>query len=125
MFPFWPYPLSPFKPRNNHEARFWGVHAANPRIYAAINAHAQAMIAQGRTHYGVEAFFASIRWDTGLSMNGEPFKMNDHYTAYYARFWLQNNPANWDFFELRRVRGEYPRRQPPPYDNEGQGLLFP
>jgi len=109
-YPFWPYPLDPKKPRNKHEAKFWEVHALNPAIYDKINAQAQTLLSQGRTHYGVEAFFASIRWDSVLGMNNEEFKMNDHYTAYYARFWLQNNPYFWGFFELRRVKGEYPKK---------------
>jgi hypothetical protein len=84
------------------------------------------MLCQGRDRYGVEAFFASIRWDTGLGMAGEPFKMNDHYTAYYARFWLQNNRFHWGFFELRRVSGEYPqdRARSIRFDSAGQGLIF-
>jgi len=126
-FPFWPYPLDPENPRNEIEARFWVVHRENPEIYQRVNSHCVAMILQGRTRYGVDAFFNTIRWDTGLSMNGEEkFKMNDHYRPYYARLWLQNNEAHWGFFELRRVKGEYEWRPPPPpteFDDKGQGLL--
>jgi len=123
-YPFWPYPMDPHRPRNKHEARFWAIHAANPRIYLAIDAHAQDILSQGRSHYGVDLFFSSIRWDTGLSMEDETYKMNNDLRAYYARYWLQNHEENWDFFELRRVHGEHPWKLPPAYDSDGQALLW-
>jgi hypothetical protein len=124
-FPFWPYPLTPFKPRNKIEVRFWEIHVRNPKIYERIDAQCFAMIAQGRRRYAVDAFFNTIRWDDTLAMNGEEFKMNDHYRPYYSRLWLQNNPEHWGFFELRRVKGEYPHRFPPPWHfKDGEGLLF-
>jgi len=128
QYPFWPFPLDPARPRNKIEVRFWAIHLVNPRIYKRIDDQCWSMLAQGRIRYGVDAFFNTIRWDSGLSMNGEDeFKMNDHYRPYYARLWLQNNPEHWGFFELRRVKGEYPPRPPrapPSYDPDGQGVLL-
>jgi hypothetical protein len=75
----------------------------------------------------VDAFFNTIRWDTEEAMQGEEFKMNNDFRPYYARLWLQNNPDHWDFFEVRRVKGEEPpppAHQPPSYDPDGHGLLF-
>ena len=67
------------------------------------------LIGEGRKRYAVDAFFNQLRWHASASMDPpEPWKMNDHYRPYYARFWLQNNEAHWGFFELRRVKGEYP-----------------
>ena len=107
-FPFWPYPLDPARPRNKHEALFWGVHTVQPLIYSSVERQAHLLLAMGRSHYGIKEFFEGMRWESSLAMNGEPFKINNNYPAYYARLWLQNNPAHWDFFALRRVRGEYP-----------------
>jgi hypothetical protein len=128
QYPFWPYPLDPDRPRNDIEVRFWHLHRRLPQIYWIIDRECKVLIAKGITHYGLQAFFESIRWDTGISMEEtEIFKMNNDFPAYYARLWLQNNPDHWGFFELRRVKGEYPQRPPPPsfsFDPDGQGLLF-
>jgi hypothetical protein len=124
--PFWPYPLDPDHPRNDLEARFWAVHAVTPQVYETIDAFAKSLLSSGRSRYGVDAFFNAIRWDSGLGMDGEPFKMNDHYRPYYARLWLQNNESYWGFFELRRVKGEFPEPPPhPPYSWDlDRGTLF-
>jgi hypothetical protein len=127
-FPFWPYPLERERPRNQIEVRFWNLHELHPEIYERIDRECKLLISNGRTHYGVQSFFESIRWETDLSMqegeNGELFKMNNDFPAYYARLWLQNNPFFWDFFELRRVKGEYPKKPRPNYDQNGQGQFW-
>jgi hypothetical protein len=108
-YPFWPYPLDPAKPRNKLESGFWGVHALYPAIYERVDLLCVRLISEGRKRYAVDAFFNQLRWHASASMDPpEPWKMNDHYRPYYARFWLQNNEAHWGFFELRRVKGEYP-----------------
>jgi hypothetical protein len=107
-YPFWPYPLDANSPRNKLEAKFWGVHTLNPAVYERIDQLARHLLEHGRVRYGVDAFFNALRWNSGVGMEGEEWKMNDHYRPYYARLWLQNNPGNWDFFELRKVKGEYP-----------------
>lgn len=130
-YPFWPYPLDPARPRNKLEAGFWSVHALYPHIYVRIDAKANWLIDQGRDRYGVDAFFNDLRWKGGSTMDPpEPWKMNDHYRPYYARYWLQLHPEHWDFFELRRVKGEYsqPGEDPPAppwfWNGKAQGELF-
>jgi len=123
-YPFWPFPLDPRKPRNKHEIGFWQVHALEPQIYQAVDQLAKSLLVAGRGHYGIKEFFESLRWDSRLSMNGEEFKMNNNYPAYYARFWLQNNSQYWGFFELRRVKGEYRPRPELDFDDNGQASFL-
>lgn len=127
-YPFWPYPLDSEKPRNENEVKFWSVHALYPEIYVRVDNLCWQLIGQGVQHYSSDAFFHRLRWHSGTTMDPpEPWKMNNIYTAYYARYWLQNNEIHWGFFELRRVKGEYPYKPPPPpwkFDPDGHGLLF-
>jgi hypothetical protein len=65
-------------------------------------------IKAGFRHYSADAIFHRIRWQTdqpdvdGLST----FKMNDHYTAFYAREFMKQYPEHDGFFRLRRQPSE-------------------
>jgi hypothetical protein len=124
-YPFWPYPMNPTRPRNKHERKFWEVHGTHPEIYEVVDRQAKRLITGGRGHYGIKEFFESFRWNTMLSMDPPvPFKIGNNYPAYYARYWLQNNPEHWGFFELRRVYGEYDPDAEPEFDANGQGIFL-
>jgi hypothetical protein len=128
QYPFWPYPMDPDHPRNKREAKFWILHAIKPQVYRYFDRCAKILIAEGVTHYGAKAIFEDARWHTGLSMKElEDYKISNDLPAYYARFWLQNNdPKYWELFQCNKCEGEYPQfppREPPTFDDEGQGLL--
>jgi len=84
-------------------ARFKVFHAANPLIWQLFQKYAQQLLDAGREHYSVDCIMHRIRWHVNVeTKGGESVKLNDHYTAYYARLWQVKNPAHSGFFELRK-----------------------
>ena len=45
-----------------------------------------------------------MRWDTRLTTNGDPFKLNNSYTSRLARAAVARHPELDDFFEQRELR---------------------
>jgi hypothetical protein len=112
------------RPRNIREAMFWKKLPANMHIYERIDQKAFWLIGQGRTCYAIDAFFNELRWNTGVRMSDEEWKMSDRYRPYFARYWTQEHPLYWWFFELRRCEGEYPFYLPPTWNGDDQGTLW-
>lgn len=74
----------------------------NPEIWAEFEKIALKLIRQGITHYGAKSIFEVIRWHRIVRANDKQFKINNNYTAYYARKFLQKYPQYQDFFETRK-----------------------
>ena len=47
-----------------------------------------------------------IRWHFYLKTEGDDFKVNDAFTAHYARKFINEFPEYKSIFELRRIRSE-------------------
>lgn len=82
--------------------RFCTFHAANFTIWLLFEKFTKQLIAAGREHYSVDAIMHRIRWHVDVETAGESVKLNDHYTAYYARMFMAVYPQHTGFFELRR-----------------------
>ena len=85
-------------------AQFIGWHQRNPEVWKAFEAFALKLIARGMKHYGAKAIMEVVRYDQALKSSGE-FKVNNNYSAYYARIFTLKYPQHKDFFEFREVRG--------------------
>lgn len=82
--------------------RFKKFHAANPQIWTSFEKFTLQLISAGREHYGADAICQRIRWHLDTETRGEPLKLNDHYSAYYARMFEAKHP-NWaGFFRSRK-----------------------
>lgn len=82
-------------------ARFERFHAANPQVWELFKKFTFQLIAAGRAHYSSDAIMQRIRWHTDVETVGEPVKINDHYTAFYARMFHKEFPAHDGFFRNR------------------------
>ena len=91
-------------PANPIEERFWEMHAVNPRIYALFDRFTRMLIDRGYQHHSADAVLHRIRWATAVEMDGDDFKINDHFSAYYSRLWMRNNPEHQGFFRCRVLR---------------------
>lgn len=62
----------------------------------------------GFTAYSADAIFHRIRWETATPAYelGKQFKMNDHYTAFYARAFMRKYPEHEGFFRLRKQKSK-------------------
>ena len=78
---------------------FQKFHKRNPHIFYAVVNYTDAQ-RKVRKHYSIENIIGTVRYYTDLNGEGDPFKINNNYKAYYSRMYMQyrNCPG---FFELR------------------------
>ena len=80
--------------------------AANPEVYIEFDKGAMLLIETGVRHYGAKAIFEHLRFGTAVRGRGDIFKLNNNYTAFYARKWEENHPEYAGFFSTRRSAGD-------------------
>ena len=51
----------------------------------------------------MKQIFEVIRWEYDLKTTGD-FKLNNNYTAWYARLVMERNPSLDGFFQLRKAK---------------------
>lgn len=88
--------------------RFEQFHSRNPVVYRLFKDYAWVVKRAGRSRFSADAIVQRIRWFMAFEGDGrEEFKINDHYTALYARKLMTEEPdAFGGFFELRKTRTE-------------------
>jgi hypothetical protein len=84
--------------------QFIAFHQANPHIYSTLRSMALKMRREGISHYGMKGLFEVLRWQYALQTKGDPYKLNNNYTALYARLLMEQEPELHGFFETRRRR---------------------
>ena len=75
----------------------------NPEIWQGFKEAAFALINSGVKHYGSKAIFEHLRYETAIKGNDQ-FKINNNYTAYYARKFARDYPQFKDFFTMRKTK---------------------
>jgi len=87
------------------QERFEAFHDANPHIYRMLRALALGWVYAGRTHGSMKMFWETLRFQSGtVNSLGEPYKLNNDFTALYARLLMEREPALAGFFEIRERR---------------------
>lgn len=72
----------------------------NPRLYKEFVHYTYQMISAGQSKIGSKAIFERIRWEAKIERNDE-FKINNNYTADFARKFEQDFPHFEGIFEKR------------------------
>lgn len=88
------------------DQQFIYFHRANPHIYGNLKALALSAQRKGQT-FGIKALFEILRWQyaqVATTTMGEPFKLNNNYTALYARMLMHREPELAGYFETRTRR---------------------
>jgi hypothetical protein len=86
-------------------AGFRAFHEANPQVLAALVTIARELVRDGETKFGVKALFERLRWDRRFrTESGEPWKLNNSYTAPYARLMIEAHPKVEPYLETRRSK---------------------
>lgn len=93
-------PLFAVKPAYGSFEHYDSVHTD---IWQAFEEMALKLIKQGYHHYGSKALFEKIRYHTRID-GGKDFKVNNTFTANYARKFIRLHPEHKDFFELRETK---------------------
>lgn len=91
-----------YQPGQSIEERFDAFHGRNPQVYKALRQLALDMRGRGVRHYGIKALFEVLRYEYALRTEGDTFKLNNNYTALYARLLMEQEPELAGFFETRR-----------------------
>jgi hypothetical protein len=89
--------------RGDMDARFERFHRDNPHIYRSLVSLARRARAAGRRRIGIRMLWERMRWDLeveAIRTEGAP-KLNDHFTARYARLMQSQEPDLVGLFETR------------------------
>lgn len=84
--------------------RFDAFHEANPHVADALETLAEQWFAAGRPKVGVKALVERLRWEAGIQTVGDPYRINNVFTAHYARLLIARRPEWADRIETRALR---------------------
>ena len=93
---------------DRHAAAFLAFHTENPQIYEALERLAFKLRNKGVERWGMKALWEVLRYKLAIATNSPvtTFRLNNNYTAYYARLLMERNPEDLaGFFEVRERRG--------------------
>lgn len=79
-------------------------HKRHPEVWQLFVKFTFQMIDRGYRNYSAKAIFERIRWEKD-SVGGDgvtSFKLNNNYTAFYARRFAKAYPEHGDFFRTRQ-----------------------
>lgn len=93
--------------------KFLEFHRANPEVYELFERFTFEAINSGMKRVGAKFVFERIRWEIYVSTSGAGYcvplkrdlKLNNNFTAWYARAFKAKNRAHKDVFECRATKG--------------------
>lgn len=77
---------------------------ANPEIRERLRSMSLRLRRSGWKRCGMKMLFEQLCWLHAIETNGGAYKINNNYTALYARLLMQHEPELAGFFELRDRR---------------------
>lgn len=87
--------------------RFEEFHRANPDVYRTLVRLAFEWVNRtGRRRLGIKTLYERARWDIALATGDPDFKLNNNYTAFYARLIMAQEPQLADLFDLRHSQAD-------------------
>lgn len=101
-------PIRIFKVGGEAHERFEAFHLLNPHVYTSIVEIALDLQGRDFKKGGMKMIFERLRWLYAIRTQGEEFKLNNNYTAYYARLAMVTVPRLDGFFETRQRQGTEP-----------------
>lgn len=97
--------LPTFEPELTIRERFDRFHAANPHVYSTLVAMARELKRQGWPGVGMKMLFERLRWEWRAQTQGrESYKLNNSFTAHYARLIMLRERDLRGFFETRKSK---------------------
>ncbi|MER9628867.1 hypothetical protein [Mesorhizobium sp. M0296] len=95
---------TPIHMSNAITARFERFHNENPHVYSMFQRFSLKAIQAGMKRLSGHFILARMRWESAIETKGDPFKINDNYSAYYVRKFIADFPQYAATFETRRIR---------------------
>ena len=83
-------------------------HRENPKVWECFVRFTFEVIHRGFRNYSAKGVFERIRWETDeADVDGKStFKLNNHYSAFFARWFMDTYPEHDGFFRLREMPSE-------------------
>lgn len=80
-------------------------HTENPRVFEALEAMAAEMVLRGRKRISARMLIEALRYDFYIKTDdpNSDFKVNNNYSAHYARMLLDVHPDWEGLFQLREI----------------------
>lgn len=90
--------------RSEIEAAFDRFHAEHPEVYAELVRIARRLREQGWERFGIKTVWEVCRYRSMVgNVAGKGPKLNNNFTAYYARKIMDQEPDLADVFKTRRL----------------------
>ena len=84
-------------------------HRLHPEVYDAMCSVVDDLYERGFRHYSVQGVWELLRFNLAIQPSEKDapelveYKLNNNYSAYYARQYASRNPERKDFFAFRRL----------------------
>lgn len=78
----------------------------NPKVWELFEKYAKQLIDKGVNHWSADNILHKIRFETRLETNDPNYKINNNYSAFYARKFARIYPKHKDFFEFRKSKAD-------------------
>jgi hypothetical protein len=93
-------------PEGSIAARFEKFRRENPEVERLLLTYAREFQARGYERCGIKFFFESVRYleRQKIQRDGSGYRLNNSYTALYARLLMERYPELAGFFETRERR---------------------
>jgi hypothetical protein len=85
-------------------SKFCSYDAKNPQVYESFKRITMKTITKGFANYSAKGILELIRWHSGVSAEGDVFKVNNNYSSFYARKFEKEFPEYKDFFRKRNSK---------------------
>ncbi len=95
------------------QAAFAKFHKDNPRVYQMFTEQVLRAVRRKRLRVSSKAIINWIRWEVSLDIKStDGYKVNDAFTAHYARQFIKDYPEYTDMFEFRELRDGSEEKKP-------------
>lgn len=82
-------------------------HEDNPKVYVVLVRLAREWVSRtGRHSIGIKTLYERTRWEIALATRDPDFKLNNNYTAYYARLLMAREPDLAGMFDVRESEAD-------------------
>jgi hypothetical protein len=82
--------------------KFENFDAKNPHVWRLFTKFTFDVIRAGHTRFSADSILHRIRWETTIVTTDRHFKVNNNFSADYARKFVSEFPQYSRFFEMRK-----------------------
>lgn len=93
--------------RDTNQQGFEDFHRANPSVYTMIVDIAHSLKKTGFRKCGIALIFERLRWVYAIQTQGDDYRLNNNYRAFYARLVMEKESGLNNFFRVREQRFDY------------------